>query len=263
VLARDRKSLFVALHPVRGFAAQRLLERARHEPVAEAATDITSVWAAQTVAATLPEIGHDSTFTPVAREAIDYLRNWDYRYDLASIGALIFDTWMGMYTGHIEPFPAIELPSDSLARAITASSLRETLIASVDSLSSIAGRDQARWRLEAFRPGLRHAPVWSFDALSSTLPNVNPQRYASLSIRRPGHPTTLEWESGLFDYPDVSPSHVVARVHTGVETSFAFRPDYEIGNGIIARHVASPSDPSPQPFPRGVEEAVISIRPTP
>jgi hypothetical protein len=241
----------------------RFLDQWAREPGRDVTTDVTSIWAMANVDPALRAIEEDSTLTPVVREAIDYLRNWDFRYGLESIGASIFDAWMGKYAGHAAPYPTITIPSDSLSQVHLRVALKASLVSAVDSLALVFGRNLARWRLEAFRPSDRSFPVWSFDPLAPSLPRVDPRRYAPLSIRRPGHPTTIAWESGLFDYPDGSPAHVVARARLGQGAAFSFRPDYHIGSGIIARHIAAAPDPLPQPFPAEAGAVIINFRPTP
>ncbi len=254
-------SVFVAIHPIGRYAAQRFREQIAAHEYTTLPNDVTSVWAETNLHKALAALRPDSVYSPAVREAIDYLRNWDFRYNLASIGATVFDAWMGAFTDYNDPFPVIEIPGDSLGRVMTTIRLESALSRTVDSLTSVAGPDPARWRLESFRTSERYFPVWSFAPLANELPSVDPLRYAPLSVQQPGHPTTIAWESGLFDYPFSSPAHVVARANLTGSPDFSFNPDYKIGSGIIARHVVSPPGAQPDPFPSEEESVHITFLP--
>lgn len=254
-------SIYVAIHPLGRYPAERFDRQVRSQAFSALSTDITSTWAERNLPTALAALRPDSAYSPAIREAIDYLRNWDYRYNLASIGATIFDSWMGSFTDYEDPYPIVEVGSDSLTKALTRFRLEEALATTVDSLTSVAGPDPARWRLESFRTGGRFSPVWSFRPLEGSLPPVDPLRFAPLSIREPGHPTTIAWESGLFDYPFNSPAHVLVTAGPAGAPPFSFRPDYRIGTGVIARHVVSAPEDHPPPFLEVEPSARLTFRP--
>ncbi|HUF08843.1 MAG TPA: penicillin acylase family protein [Rhodothermales bacterium] len=254
-------SVFLALHPLGRYAARRFRLLADGRSADLLTTDVTSSWAEDNVGPALSALGSDSTLSPTAREAVDYLNNWDFRYNMASIGALIFDAWMAAYTRHSDPFPIIQFGEDSLTRAQTTERLRGALTETVDSLIGAAGTDLARWRLETLRTSERYSPVWSFEGLDDHRPSVHTHRYAPMLIQQPGHPTTIAWESGLFDYPRNSPAHVVARAATA-NAVFSFRPDYRTGTGLIARHVVAAPEELPSPFPSRKEATRLTFRRT-
>lgn len=233
-----RNRLFVSNNSVVAFAARRLgaenadLQHLVHEDLSEWARDN----APPALAMAVSERGYSSQVT----EAIDYLRNWDYRYNVASIGASIFDGWMLHYRRKRGTYPEIIIPDDSLGIARMQSALSRSLIAAVDSLSERAGPDLARWRLEYLRTGKRYFPVWSYPPLEHQLPRLMRSRYEPIEIRQGGHPTTLIWQPGLNDEPANSPAHVIVRGQVGVPLSITVRPDYKIGSGFIARYIAGP-----------------------
>lgn len=253
-------AVFIAARPVGRHAARRFMQLVSDGRPQRAGSDVTSIWAEANVPVALSGLPGDSVFSPLTREAIDYLRNWDFRYDLASIGAVIFDAWMGSYSGRSNPFPTIVIPNDSLGRVETKSALGSSLVRAVDSLRDVAGSDLARWRLETFRRSERLFPVWSYPPVANTLPSVDSRRYAPMPVPQPGHPTTIAGESGLFDYPFNSPAHVVARARASGANRFSFRPDYHIGKGLIARHVVSAPEDGPRPFPASDVSSRITYR---
>jgi len=263
VFERSGRNAYLAMHEMRRFAARRFLDRVQNGTLNEAAEDLVSGWAEANVTVALDALRADSVYSPRVREAVDYLRNWDYRYDLASIGASLFDSWMGSLTHRRNPYPTLVIAGDSLQQAETRHQLEEALLRAVDSLAQVAGPDLARWRLETFRKGAREFPVWSYPALAGLLPGVNPLRFGPISVQQPGHPTTVAWESGLFDYPSNSPARAVARVRIGNSESFSYRKDYLIGDGLVSRHVATPPEDGPTLFLSSTERARIIFRPAP
>ncbi|MEX0601011.1 MAG: penicillin acylase family protein, partial [Rhodothermales bacterium] len=55
--------------------------------------DVRSTWASVRAAGLIAEASAATDPIPLVREALTYLRNWDYSYDRASIAASIFDAW--------------------------------------------------------------------------------------------------------------------------------------------------------------------------
>jgi penicillin amidase len=215
-----------------------------------------SAWARENAPRALALVMHTTDMTPAETEAIEYLRNWDYRYDVGSIGASIFDGWMIHYRDRRGTYPEILVPSDTVALAQVRIMLRQSLKVAVDSLEKLAGPDLARWRLESLRRGERSFPVWSYRPLQDDLPNLVSSRYAPIEIPQGGHPTTLIWQPGLDDEPASSPSHVVVRGLAGRPRSVTVVPDYEIGSGFIARYIAGP----PRIYAAGSDEVVDEVR---
>ena len=253
----DRRALtFVAGNPVARFASESL--RARPTTVEDAENADLSRWARSNVDKALSLVGPDSTFDDRTQEALDYLRNWDYRYDRSSIGASVFDGWMLHHRSERGEFPTIQVPTDSLERAQVASRFRSTLIATIDSMASVGGSDLARWRLEYFRPGRRYFPVWSFAPIYDELPGLNRSRYAPIDIARSGHPTTINWQPGLDDEPLSSPSHILFSGVVGESFMLTVTPDYEMGSGFVARYVAGPPRHRTGLVRKQIEELILT-----
>ena len=59
--------------------------------------DAYSIWAAQTAPPLVNAVSEQPADNPALRDALTYLRNWDFAYDRASIAASIFDRWMSIY----------------------------------------------------------------------------------------------------------------------------------------------------------------------
>ena len=234
----NRSFAFAGGNLVSAYAADQL-RRASGDRGRLGNTD-RSRWASENVDRLLELVVLDSSFDATTLEAIDYLENWDYRYDRSSIGGSVFDGWMLHLRAHRGDYPVFESSTDSLERAALSRRVSGSLRAAVDSMARIAGPDLARWRLEYFRAGERFYPVWSFGPLKGELPSINKSKYAPLNIPRPGHPTTIDWQPGLDDDPANSPSHVLFFGRTGDDATFRMTPDYEIGSGLIARYIAGP-----------------------
>ena len=201
-----------------------------------------SVWAERTLPPALELAVQSVPLTGRYDEALDYLRNWDFRYHRASIGASIFDGWMRFVPTKTGELPSISIPEDSLERSVLAEELARGLTRAVDSLAAEAGPDLARWRLERFRSGTRVFPVWSFEPIRDELPGLGDSRYAPIDLPRDGHPTTLQWQPGIKDYPANAPSHVLLSGVVGRPDWLSIRPDYRMGTGFIARYIASLPD---------------------
>lgn len=220
-----------------------------------------SEWARSYAPSAIGELGRDSLFDDQMALAIEYLRNWDFRYDVSSIGASLFDSWMLHYRPNRGDYPAIRIPADSVARDSVRTRLREALTVAVDSLADLAGADLARWRLESFRPGRRFFPVWSYPPLGPSLPVLNRSRYAPIEIAQSGHPTALQWQPGIDDEPANSPSYILAGGRVGDPARLAVRPDYKMGSGFIARYIAEAPSAKPSSSFRIVDEVILTSEP--
>ncbi len=169
--------------------------------VAAWADDDSSAWAARLVPAMLasldslarPESGAPNTdeSAGVFGEAVTYLRNWDFRYDRASIGAAVFDTWVRAYRDTTGRRPT---PADSATSAENRRRFR-ALDRAVTHLADSLGTDLRQWRWENVAPDVRRFPVWSADALSGRdrLGRMARTRYAPLVLPGRGHPSALSW----------------------------------------------------------------------
>ncbi|MFV1981860.1 MAG: penicillin acylase family protein, partial [Rhodothermia bacterium] len=233
---KDR--MFISNNSVVAYAARRLA--VDEADLKHLVREDLSEWAHDNAPRALSLLDPGTSYSSRVNEAIEYLRNWDYRYNVASIGAVIFDGWMLHYRPQRGSYPEILIPKDSLGLALEQSALRRSLVTAVDSLTRRAGSDLARWRLEYLRTGERYFPAWSYPRLANNLPGLMRARYEPIEIPQSGHPTTLVWQPGLYDEPANSPAYVLVRGLVGVPGSVTVRPDYEIGSGFIARYIAGP-----------------------
>ena len=126
----------------------------------------------------------------LVREAGTYLENWDYKYDHASIGATIFDSWMA----HL----GTDWPSISADSTAATASVTSALARSVDELRGLFGDDLSTWRWEDTRPGYRYFPAVSdFDHTQG--PSVSGGHLMPVRLGHEGHVSTFAWQPSMTD----------------------------------------------------------------
>ena len=91
---------------------------------------------------------------PSYKDALTYLRNWDYAYDKSSIGATIFESWLRTLPDSL--YQQVVSQTLSPANPLPAKLWHQ----SVDTLVSKYGRDLSKWRLEDTNPIYRWYPAW-------------------------------------------------------------------------------------------------------
>lgn len=153
----------------------------------------SSSWAAALAPRLLPTLQglalSDSTITA----ALTYLRNWDFHYDRASIGAAIWDAWMRALVRRTGNRPTA---SDTTSGRAS----RTAFQSAIDTLTHRFGADVRRWRWERIRPDTRHFPVWSADHLvAQDLSTMARTRYAPLTYPGHGHPSVPAGGASLMD----------------------------------------------------------------
>ncbi|PSQ81760.1 MAG: hypothetical protein BRD46_01280 [Bacteroidetes bacterium QS_8_68_15] len=166
----------------------------------------SSAWAARVAPDLLASVDslsrtRSGTFTYEERtdlfgRAIRYLRNWNFSYDGASIGASIFDTWVAAYRRDTGRLPGVRSRTDSLA---TSDSLRaredrrrfRLLGDAVSRLARLHGQDIEQWRWERVAPDTRRFPGWSDSLSGRRLRTLAETRYAPIDIPGGGHLSTL------------------------------------------------------------------------
>jgi hypothetical protein len=170
---------------------------ARPEP-ADAATwgvSDSSAWAGAVLPTYLDGLARVDSSAARLQEALTYLRNWDLRYDRASIGATIFDRWMLAYQRITGRRPRA---ADSTFFAPVRR--RRALHRAVRALTARFGTDMRRWRWERVAPDRRAYPVWSADTLvTQDLQPLASTRYAPLARPGRGHPSALAGGPSLTD----------------------------------------------------------------
>ena len=143
----------------------------------------SSSWAADLTPQLLPSLQGLALSDSTIIAALTYLRNWDFHYDRASIGATIWGAWMQQVARRTGGRPTA---TDSLGRPV----YRATFRAAVDTLTRRYGSDVRRWRWERIRPDVRRFPVWSADSLvAQDLQTMAATRYAPLTFPGGGHPS--------------------------------------------------------------------------
>ncbi len=204
--------------------------------------DAYSTWAAQTAPPLVGAVGIPSSAAPPLRDALTYLRNWDFAYDRASIGASIFDTWMTLYRQHTGGLPA-PAALDSTRLPL----LKRTLEDAVDSLTQAFGSNLSQWRWELVQPDRRSFPVWSVGQAGVFDPAVQDlDRFAPLSLPGSGHPSTLAWGTSPVQAALPAPSSWEGWVRTDVWSDLMVRrrrlnPEVPFGRYLL-------SDRPPEPL---------------
>ena len=208
--------------------------------------DAYSVWAAQTAPPLVTLLERANFEEGAAREALTYLRNWDFTYDASSIAASIFDTWLALYqdTTYALPQPA---PPDSAA---TLSPLqRQTFLKALARLLDTFGPDLSEWRWERTHAHRLSFPAWSHDSLTAALDLRARARYAPIDLPGRGHPTTLAWGTSPIQHRRPAPAAWEGWVRTDAwETLTVRRRRIETG-APLGRYLASDRLPAPVALP--------------
>ncbi len=127
-------------------------------------------------------------------EARSYLRNWDYEFDGASIGASIFSAWAEEYYVEHGGWPGIrDSRSESAALdPVTApSDLNRLFERAVQRLTEAYGYDLSVWRWEEVNAAKMYFPVLGKPEGSSA---ADRSRYAARTVLGNGHPSTPNWD---------------------------------------------------------------------
>ncbi len=227
--------------PWAGPKAERL--RQRHQStrssgryVNEWADEIGSTWAATVTPRLLSALPDASRPTSIT-DALAYLQNWDFRYDRASIGASIFDTWIQHVVALNGPaFIQHRLPLDTLIARMDSTLLLQALEHSVTHLSQHHGTDLSLWRWEITQPNQRFYPVWSDSTLHAVLPALHETRYAPRRIDATGHISTPKYHPPLFtDLP--APATWTAWGHTASGFTLNTQQDTQSSTRFLSQYL--------------------------
>lgn len=131
-------------------------------------------------------------------QPLKYLRNWDYRFDDAAIGASIFDRWMATYQRQQAQLPDSLRnlqPIDSLSRVRVLKGYEKSLLATIHDMKQQPelGSDFRKWRWENAQPLYAYYPVWSSPLSGFAGSNLHQNRYAPVRLFGNGHPSSLFW----------------------------------------------------------------------
>lgn len=163
------------------FAAPRLAELAADSVVYAPhalADDDRSAWAARRAVPLLLRLGDRDSLDLATRLPYSYLRGWGASYDPASVGATLFETWLGAHRAYTGRLPD---PSDSLDALLLPRTLRIARAALRDTLSAIP----TDWTWASAQP-LAASPI-----LTVGLNGGPGGRYARRRWGPGGHPTAL------------------------------------------------------------------------
>jgi hypothetical protein len=180
VVATGPRSVLVGHSRWASQAARTLHDRGGASPAAWS-TATMSPWARALLPTLLPDLAPLSGSSPLLEAALSYLRNWNYRFERASIGAVLFAEWMRVYRAERG-----RMPRKDASAANDGPRRRHTFQRAVRTLAQQYGRDVRRWRWERVAQEQRLFPVWAADSLVA--PDLSPfatTRYAPLL--RPGH----------------------------------------------------------------------------
>ncbi len=152
--------------------------------------DCYSEWAADLAPRFLEALGRSDSLSAIDRDALTYLRNWDFTYARASIGASIFDAWLDNLNGRRLTLPEAftTLPPDD--------TLLVAFKRAVAHLTDTLSIDLSTWRLENYHPITYSYPAWSFvSTVDADGLRLSETRFAPLQLPGRGHPSTLCWGS--------------------------------------------------------------------
>ncbi len=151
-------------------------------------TDTFSPWAEEIVPGLLETLPSEPLGPDRVSAALTYLRNWDYRFEPASIAGSIIDAWAWAYTQRTGVFPtAAAIAADTTFEVTAASALRSA----VQDLERRFGADLGTWRWERAQEAVRQKPFWTyFDDSRQWFADT---RYAPERPLGVGHPSTLSW----------------------------------------------------------------------
>lgn len=203
--------VLVANSPWTAYAAAYLDSLARQpgalfleQPYSEATF---SPWAARLAPRMIEAAGSIPDQPRLVSEALTYLRNWDFRYDRASIAASIFDTWVSLYQDSTGALPRAEVPDTLVYENLFR---YQMLVRAVSRLEDAFGPNLSQWRWERVQPRRYFFPTWS-EASDGTLPQT---RYAPLELPGAGHPSTLYWGPSPVRSDLLAPGHWEAWIET-------------------------------------------------
>jgi hypothetical protein len=202
--------------------------------------DDFSTWAATWVPPLVKQL-QMLPLSPVQEDALQYLANWNFRYEPSSVGATI--------AGHL--YQRTLARPDSLRPSVGEApvfTLQQAMREYDDALAQMTARHGAfvtDWRWNEAFPNRRYFPLWSPPSGIETTARGR-GRYAPLEVDHVGHPTTLVYGAApLID----SVLSATAAVRFYVESDAWDAPlldlPYFDGDRILARYLVSSTPSAP------------------
>ncbi len=131
--------------------------------------DTFSLWAAQELPDLLSQV--DSTHSsPQMRQALTFLRNWDFRYRANEVAPSIFDTWILIHSRFTSPTSALEKALQQLQQSF--------------------GPDLARWQWHRVQRACYGTGMFSDVRF---FPHQATTHFAPICEGHSGHPSTPSW----------------------------------------------------------------------
>lgn len=161
--------------------------------------DVHSAWAHIWLPQMLFDVEQAMPQDLIMRQALAYLRNWDYRFDESSIAASIVDRWAHHVMLHPGTLPGFASPEPEKSL--------ESLRTALAELEQSFGSDLSQWRWERVGESELRYPVWSADTLLTQTRLRARDRFAPHRQKGFGHPSTLAGMSGRLGQQPASPAH--------------------------------------------------------
>ena len=222
--------------------------------------DAYSIWAAQTAPPLVQVVSEQPADDPAFRDALTYLRNWDFAYDRASIAASIFDRWMSIYLDTTGTLPD-STASDSLG--VGAPRLTQMLSQAVAALTDAFGSDQSQWRWERVHADRRYFPIWSVEALNGMGRDVAAKtRFAEAVWPGHGHPSALAWGPSSTQHTLAAPAAWEAWHRTDAWATFSIRRRRLDPHVLLGRYLVSDRPPEPIHLTQPVSVRTTTLLPS-
>ena len=222
--------------------------------------DAYSIWAAQTAPPLVNAVSEQPADDDALRDALTYLRNWDFAYDRASIAASIFDRWMSIY---LDTTGALPDSAASDSTGVDAPTLNHMLAQAVASLTNAFGADQSQWRWERVHADRRYFPIWSVEALDTVGFDLAAKtRFAEVEWPGHGHPSALAWGSSSTQHTLAAPAAWEAWHRTDAWATFSIRRRRLVPHAPLGRYLVSDRPPDPIHLTQPVSVATTTLLPS-
>ena len=254
--------VFVGTSPWSTFAAEFLQGQGGGPVELESwIDDAFSIWASETAPPLVGALDALQITSPALRDAITYLKNWDYTYDRASIAASIFDRWMTAYFDATGSLPGTQEPDTTAAVSpVLNPMLQPSLVQAVEALTASYGPDQSQWRWELIHPDRRFFPIWSVEALREAQDDPGAKaRFAAVDWPGYGHPSALAWGPSPTQHTLAAPASWEAWLGTNTWSTLTIRRRRLDPRAPLGRYLISDRPPEPITLPQPDPPAATTI----